>query len=110
MSDIETPALGAASAGAGIDNAGRHVDTTPSRYAPIDLAEIRFARAIGRLHPLGPRVLAEFLAELGAARMIRTEIEAMVERYINRLDPKIVRALGGDRFPVSPIRAVGDDR
>jgi hypothetical protein len=60
--------------------------------------ELRFARAVERLHRLGPRSLYQFLAELSAARMIRVEIEAMVDRYVARLDPDLLHALSGDRY------------
>lgn len=63
---------------------------------PVDLCDAIFRRDVARLHQLGPRVLAEFLAELGASRMIRTEIEQLVRRYA-RLDPALLDRLGIDR-------------
>jgi hypothetical protein len=62
----------------------------------VDLRDWRFRRDVERLHRLGPRVLHEFLAELGAARMCRTEIEILARRYA-RLDPAILDALGIER-------------
>jgi hypothetical protein len=44
-------------------------------------------------------------AELGASRLIRTEIELQVERYA-ALDPEILAALTGDHFPNWPLRIV----
>ena len=61
-----------------------------------DLRDLRFRRDVERLHRLGPRVLYELLAELGARRMIRTEIEALARRYA-RLDPATLAALGVER-------------
>jgi hypothetical protein len=61
----------------------------------IDLAEARFRRDVEHLHQLGPRALHEFLLELAAERMLRVAIEAKLRRY-GRLDPKVLRALGGD--------------
>jgi hypothetical protein len=54
---------------------------------PIDLADVRFRRAVARLHRLGSRVAAELLAELGARHLIREPIEAVVAAYLARLDP-----------------------
>ena len=100
------PAAGGTAVRAGIDNARRRSDTTPSPAPQIDLADARFQRAVAWLHRLGPRALAEFLIELGAGRMLRTEIEEMLARYNARLDPKILRAVGGDRFTRIPLRLV----
>jgi hypothetical protein len=38
------------------------------------------------------------LADLGAQRLIRTEIEALVRRY-SRIDPARLAAAAGDRWP-----------
>jgi|SRR5579862_4159816 len=99
------PAWAGTAGGAGIGNAGQHSDTT-QRTPPVDLSEIRFAHAVGRLHRLGARATFELLAELAAARMLRTEIEAMVERYVSDLDAGALAALGADRFPLLPLHAV----
>ena len=69
------------------------------------LADLQFRRAVERLHRLGPRQLYELLAALGANRLIRVDIEREVEGY-GALDPDIVRQLGGDRFPPSPLHRV----
>jgi hypothetical protein len=68
-------------------------------------ADLPFRRAVERLHRRGPRVLAEFLDELGRERLIRFPIEQKLERYA-RLAPATLRALGGDRFPNFQIRLV----
>jgi hypothetical protein len=47
----------------------------------IDLRDRQLLRDVERLHRLGPRVLYEFLAQLGAARLCRTEIEGRARRY-----------------------------
>jgi hypothetical protein len=108
MPERTGPASAGAAGRAGIGSAGRHSDTT-LRTAAIDLSEIRFARAVARLHRLGPRAVHELLAELGTARMIRTEIEAIVARYLARLDPDTLHAVGGDRFPAPPLHRIGVD-
>lgn len=79
----------------------------PSKFSHSDIYDLRFERDAGRLHALGPRVLAEFLAELGADTFRMTDIERRLERYAG-LDPDAVRAAGGDRFPARPsLRVVG---
>ena len=72
----------------------------------LDLADIRFRRAVSRLHRLGPRVFAELLAELGARYLIREPIERLIDDYLDRLEPAALAAAGGDRMPPVPIRAI----
>jgi hypothetical protein len=69
------------------------------------LAELRFRHAVERLHRLGPRPLYEMLVEVGASRLIRTEIERQVERYA-ALDRAILHTVGGNRFPAAPLHLV----
>jgi len=47
------------------------------------------------------------LVELGAQRLIRGDIEALVERYVTRLNPEMLLVAGGDKFASAPIHAVG---
>ena len=72
----------------------------------VDLLDVRFRRDVQRLHALGARSLYELLAELGATHLIRTPIETLVRCYVERLEPETVRAVGGDRFPPSPLYLV----
>jgi hypothetical protein len=68
---------------------------------------MRFRWLVTQVHRLGPRVVGELLAELGAEFLIRTAIETKLERYAV-IDPAILSALGGDRFPTwPPLRVVG---
>lgn len=64
-------------------------------------AERAFDRQVEALHRLGPRAVAEFLREIGARGMRWALIEQLLARYA-RLDPAVVRAVGGDRFPPPP--------
>lgn len=50
--------------------------------------------------------MGELLAEFGREHLIRSATETKLRRYIERLTPSLLRAVGGDRFPVSPIRIV----
>jgi hypothetical protein len=69
------------------------------------LADLRFRRLVAQVHALGPRVMAEFLAELGAERTLRTPIEIKLERFA-ALDPVVLQALAADRFACVPIHLV----
>jgi hypothetical protein len=71
--------------------------------------DVRFWWLSRQVHALGPRVVAELLAELGARYLIRTPIEALLERYA-ALDPAALAAVGGDRMPPPPIHLVREDR
>jgi hypothetical protein len=66
-----------------------------------------FDRKVSRLHDLGPRPLAEILRELAEkwGAEFRRDLDSRLERY-GRLPPEVVRDLGGDRFPVQPLRLV----
>jgi hypothetical protein len=69
----------------------------------------RFRWLVDRLYALGPRAVGELLAELAGEHLIRVPIERKLERYAAALDPAILRAIGGDRFPPPPIHLVGKD-
>jgi hypothetical protein len=77
---------------------------------PDDLRDTRFARDVTALHRLGERVLFEFLDELGRDRLIRTELEGRIKRYISRLSPEILRLTGGDKIAPSPIHCIKSER
>jgi hypothetical protein len=61
------------------------------------------------VHRLGPRVLFELVDELDRVHGLGDDVDRRLERYA-RLDPRLLRALGGDRFPASPTRVVGGAR
>jgi hypothetical protein len=52
-----------------------------------------------------PRLVYELLDEIGRHHGIADDIDRRLERYA-RLDPPVLAAVGGDRFPPSPIRAL----
>lgn len=76
---------------------------------PPDLAR-RLAAGARRLHGLGPRALAEFLAELGGDRAMLPGILAMLETWQARLTPRMLRTAGADGFPpvATPLPAERD--
>ena len=69
------------------------------------VADLRFRRQVLRLHRLGPRVTAEFLAEIGAERSIQTVIDQKLTRYA-ALNPEALEVAGGDGFWPVPIHGV----
>ena len=69
------------------------------------LAGPRFHRRIEHLHRLGPRVFGEMLAEIAAVTGQHVRVVDLVEEYA-ALDPAVLRAVGGDSFPVMPLEVV----
>ena len=69
--------------------------------AGLVVANLKRQRQVVRLHSLGPRPVLEALIEVAAG----VELDIVLADYA-RLDPEVVTALGGDKFPPS-IFAVG---
>ena len=69
------------------------------------VAHLPFQRKVERVHRLGPRVLGEMLAELGAERSIMTIIDQKLDTY-GKLHPEALEVTGGDRFWPAPLREV----
>jgi len=65
----------------------------------------RLQRGAEHLHELGPRALAEFLAELAQRICGMPATLDMLAEY-QRLSPGMMRAAGGDRFPPPGLRAL----
>ena len=79
--------------------AGRISRDSWSRGLGADFAtEQRLERMVERVHALGPRVLAELLAEIATATDQPALIADRVAAYA-RLDPDLIRAIGADKFP-----------
>jgi len=66
---------------------------------------LRLQRGSHHLHRLGVRALFEFLDELGREYLVADAIERKLAEY-GHLDPKTLRAVGGDRFPPRPLHLV----
>ncbi len=75
------------------------------RIAAEIVADMRFRREVKRLHRLGPRVMAELLAEIAAERGIRILIERKIDKFTG-LEPEALEVTGGDRFWQPPIHEV----
>ena len=69
------------------------------------VADLRFRRRVERLHRLGPRAVAELLAEIGVERGIGTIIDRKLDLYVD-LDIAAIEATGGDKFWPLPLRGV----
>lgn len=70
------------------------------------VADLRFQRAVERLHSKGPRAVAELLAEIGAERSITTIIENKLTDYTS-IDTEALAATGGDTMPPTVLHLVG---
>jgi hypothetical protein len=81
---------------------------TPARRFAMT-ANHQFQHLVIKLHALGARPLAEFLAELGGEYLIRTAIQSKLERYA-RLSPELLATTGADRFAANPIHLVQGDK
>jgi len=73
------------------------------------MALLRRRHLVELIHQIsGVRGFWEFLEELiRHGLVVATEIEERRGRYVQLLDPQFVNALGADRMPHQPIRAVG---
>ena len=69
------------------------------------VADLRFRRQVEHLHGVGPRVLAETLAHLGAKHNIQTSVERTIEHFAE-LEPEALQVAGGDHFWQPPIHEV----
>ena len=72
------------------------------KVAASVVGDMKFRRQVERLHRLGPRVTAEFLAEIAAERGIGTVIDQKLATYVD-LDVAAIEAAGGERFWSTPL-------
>lgn len=70
---------------------------------------MRLDRGAEHLNKLGARALVEFLLELSATIGGMPAVLWLLADYEHRLNPKRLRAMGGNRMLPSPIRAVPSD-
>lgn len=69
------------------------------------VADLAFRLRIRRLHARGPRLIAELLAELAAERLLLTDIEERLDRFLAITDAALNRT-GGRELPPLPLHAV----
>jgi hypothetical protein len=80
----------------------------PNRSAGLVVGEfalLRIHRRAAYLHALGPRAVAEFLAELAGGPEGPTRVLALLDRY-GRLTREMILAAGADRPLLPQLRAV----
>jgi hypothetical protein len=70
------------------------------------LVRLHLQRRVEHLHALGPRVTAEFLAEVGHPIGGMPAIRGLLAEYERHLSPDMLRAAGGDRFPARQLYLV----
>lgn len=106
-------------AGGGPDRAGR-IDLSLAAGSAPSLPHLTHLRQAAqerlrrqqlarRVHALGARVLFELLDELDRHHDLGSDLDRRLAAYAG-LDPMVLAAAGGDRFPASPVRAIGGDR
>ena len=74
-----------------------------SMVAADVVADVKFRRQVEHLHRLGPRAVAELLAEIGAECSIMTLVDQKLTTYTG-LNPTALEAAGGDTFWPVPLR------
>ena len=108
MPKIENPAPLAGGNRAGILQAGFAVDIRESLKNQAQ-RRLQRQRHVEQVHRLGARVFFEFVDELDRVHGLGDDLDRRLERFAGA-DPKVLRELGGDRFPASPLRVVGGGR
>ncbi len=69
------------------------------------VSDLQYRQTVERVHSLGSRVFAEFLAELGIERKIMPGIREKLERYAS-IDRQALCALDGDKLSPTPLHEV----
>ena len=69
------------------------------------LAGPHFERQVVHLHRLGPRAVAEILIEIAHCTGQSGVIADRLQAY-GRLDPAVLRFLGGNSFPPMPLTVI----
>jgi hypothetical protein len=73
------------------------------------LLRARRRRLIEAIHALGSRVLFELIDELDRHHGLGRDLDRRLARFA-AIDPKLLRAVGGDKFAPAPMRLVGGGR
>ena len=111
MFDEQNPAPRAGGNRAGIRLTGQQSITRTTPQTQETTRRLRRQRAIECAHHLGARAIFEFVDELARHHPeIADDIDGRLAAYAERLTPDLLRAIGGDRFPMAPMRAIGGRR
>jgi hypothetical protein len=74
---------------------------------PVELREVIFDRLVSRLVcRQGARVVAALLRALAQKHMIRTSVDAELERFVERLTPEMLEVTGGNCLPPVVVHLV----
>ena len=73
------------------------------------LARLRRQRHVEQIHRLGARVIFELVDELDRHHGLGDDLDQRLKCYA-ALDHRLLAAVGGDRFPASPLRVAGGAR
>lgn len=73
------------------------------------LRRLRRQRQIEIIHGLGARAVFELIDQLDREYGLGEELDRLLSRFAG-LDPAILAATGGDRFPAAPTRVVAGAR
>jgi hypothetical protein len=76
-----------------------------SRRAAELAADLGFRQRVTKVHRLGPRAVAELLAEVAVEADVLDVVDEALDAFC-RLDFETLQAVGGDRLPPLPIREV----
>jgi hypothetical protein len=94
---------------AGTSIAMQRRDTRNSPEKQASERRLQRQRLVQRIYRLGARVTFELLDELGRHHGIEADLDERLEQYA-AIDPGILTAVHGDRFPPRPVRVVGKSR
>lgn len=72
-------------------------------------ARLRRQHLARQLYQLGSRATFEFIDEIARHCGLADDIDARLAKYAEA-DPELLRRAGADRFPATPIRAIGGAR
>ena len=95
---------GAAEAGVGYAEE-RRPDTTLIDLRLATTRRLRRQRHVDGICRIGPRVVFELIDELDRHYGLGDDLDRRLARYA-AIEPGVLRAIGGDRFPPRPLREV----
>ena len=109
MAEARRTGPGGAGAGNVELNKERRRDSREARQSQqAAMLRLRRQRLVECLHRLGPRPTFELVDELARRHPdIADDLDRRLAAYTERLTPELLRAVGANRFPASPLRIVG---
>jgi|HubBroStandDraft_4_1064222.scaffolds.fasta_scaffold1020535_2 hypothetical protein len=71
----------------------------------VVLNALRQRRQVQAVYCLGSRAVGELIDEIGRHHGITADIDRRLARYA-AIDPEMLRAVGGNRWPIAPLCVV----